>query len=297
VQFYSCKVFGLINPIDGKTPQNVSYCGVDDSNTAELRFNIEDRGNEPIKIINIASIEEFKEALNTYLPRIEKIIRFLDHIFKTWCEEIKVSFETNPKVIMEGENTFKEYRLNSKIMPIPVTGNTPSHILIGVDGDDTLTSTMFVRFEKQFHSKRIVLKEFKAKSTKEFKTIIVSNIDLKHQMRPQETNATNLHQALQDYCNDGNIPVLLNIGISYSSKIDSGQFVQFSVYDIVDKVQDINGEQPRNVSFCANGADYKAELRFNVKNEQWLNTPIKIIKVDNIDGFEAALHTHLRIDA
>jgi len=235
-------------------------------------------------------------------------MQYINQIFETHCNGQNITFSkilTATTATRNGKKVnFTEYVLQSQINPVPATGNIPSHIMIGIEeGGDATNSMKYIRAEKAFlfSKKRIELKEYIVETLKDFKSTLNSVILLKNQ-----ASADNLHAALQEYCNDNDIPVDLAKGVGYGGtcqpesigdQTEANSTVMFSSYEIFGGVRLINGILPENVSFCEATGSHMAELRFNQGRTGQRVIPIKIITVRNVEAFRAALRENLVLDS
>jgi hypothetical protein len=138
-----------------------------------------------------------------------------ERLFQNHCDRLSIEFETNNEKqgrwTDNGYKDFTEYRLKTKINPVPKNSNIPSHILVFTEQASAQT-TFFVIFEKQFPNKRVTLVLCSEKSQEDFKHLLMVKL-AKYTPRTDEIPFTTdgLRRTLQEHCNAGGFRFTLGI--------------------------------------------------------------------------------------
>jgi hypothetical protein len=220
--------------------------------------------------------------------------------FERHCRENSILIHKNPDTVTLNYHkhkhiTFTEYKLITPICPMPMDSNVPSNILLGI-GQNGVHITCF---EKHFPTETITLSSHESKNIEDFtnqlSNLVVEKppvVDHRRTIDKQITKPTDteLHQALQEYCNENDIPVSMKRSNTHQIENIDGKHVPFHVYEILGMVKMTNAIIPNIVSFC------DTELRFYAGFGLAPTKLLKIVPVDNLHEFKQALRENLVLD-
>jgi hypothetical protein len=224
--------------------------------------------------------------------------------FEKHCREKSIQIHKNPDTVTLTDHkhiTFTEYKLITPVCPMPMDSNVPSHILLGI-GQNGVHITCL---EKHFPKETITLSSHESKNIEDFtnqlSNLVVEKppvVDHRRTVDKQITKPTDteLHQALQEYCNENDIPASMKRSNTHQIENINGKHVAFHVYEILGMVKITNAIIPNIVSFCEPVDKSCAELRFYAGFGLAPTKLLKIIPVDNLHEFKQALRENLVLD-